>query len=264
MLVIFVWRWLPESPRWLDSHGYHEEADIAVRLLEAEAITKTSAPLPDPIDADQSVPTAQASDLLRQGYLRRTAVLGIGYGLALVGYYGFTAWLPTLLTENGLTGPESLAYTSILSLAAVPGTLGAMLFIDKFERKTAIFFLFVVIGIFMLLFGISDTPAIVLASGLVITFLMYAGSACFYTYMPEIFPTHLRALGAGTANGIARMMTFASTFILAALLSTMGFTPALIFLAAAMISTGLILGLFGERTKNLTQESISQIGRAHV
>ncbi|MCK8671608.1 hypothetical protein M1M07_10815 [Rhodococcus sp. HM1] len=60
-----------------------------------------------------------------------------------------------------------------------------------------------------------------------------------------------RALGAGTANTIARMMTFASTFILAALLSAMGFTSALIFLVAAMILIGLILSLFGQERSTL-------------
>ncbi|ALV43683.1 MFS transporter [Pseudarthrobacter sulfonivorans] len=259
LVVILAWLWLPESPRWLEGKGRIEEAEKTVLLLEREAEAKWGGPLPEVDTVPAPIPASKPSDLIRQGLLRRTAVLAIGYGFGLIGYYGFNAWLPLLLTETGLTTAESLTYTSILSLAAVPGALIALLFIDKIERKWAVMMLFVGMGLFMLMFGFGSGAPMLLTSGLLITFLAFASTTCIYTYMPEIFPTHLRALGTGTANGIARLMAFGSTFILAAILGSLGFTAVMLFLAIAMILAGIVIGLLGERTNNRALEAISSL-----
>ncbi len=153
---------------------------------------------------------------MRGGYLKRTIVLSLTMMLALSGFYGFNSWVPTLLNEHGLTPAQALSYASILSLAALPGALLALLFIDKVERRTAVLVIYTIVAGLFLVFGFTDSDGVLLASGLLITMLLQASTPCMYTYLPEIFPTNLRALGAGIGNGAGRLATFVTTFLIAA------------------------------------------------
>ncbi|MBN8910083.1 MAG: MFS transporter, partial [Rhodospirillales bacterium] len=44
--VLLLRQWLPESPRWLMTHGYPEEADAVVREIEERVERETGKPLP--------------------------------------------------------------------------------------------------------------------------------------------------------------------------------------------------------------------------
>lgn len=77
---------------------------------------------------------------------------------------------------------------------------------------------------------------------------------------PEIFPTNLRALGAGVGNGAGRLATFGTTFLVAALLTWLGFTAVFLYLAAVILLAGLTIGLFGERTRGRSLEEITRVG----
>jgi len=45
-IVLFLRHFLPESPRWLMTHGQPEEAERVVREIEARIEHETGAPLP--------------------------------------------------------------------------------------------------------------------------------------------------------------------------------------------------------------------------
>ncbi|MFE9445740.1 MFS transporter [Streptomyces sp. NPDC006602] len=202
-------------------------------------------------------------DLVRGGYLKRTVVLCLAMSLALSGFYGYNSWVPTLLTEHGFSTSQSLAYSSVMSLATVPGALFALLFIDRMERRTAVLILYTVVAGLMLVFGLTDSDTVLLASGLCITLLLQASTPCMYAYLPEIFPTSLRALGAGLSNGTGRLAVFGTTFLVAALLTWIGFTGVFLYLAGVVLLAGFTIGLFGERTRGRSLEEIaSSVGAA--
>jgi putative MFS transporter len=261
LLLVLVARWLPESVRWLEANGRGAAGAPVVERIEAEARAATGADLPEVV-SEPAVETGRAADLVRGGYLKRTVVLSVTMMLALSGFYGFNSWVPTLLTEHGFTAAQSLTYSSILSLAAFPGALLALLFIDKVERRTAVLVIYTVVAALCLVFGFTGSAGVLLASGLLITMLLQMVTACMYTYLPEIFPTNLRALGAGIGNGTGRLATFATTFLVAALLSALGFTAVFLYLAAVILLAGLTIGILGERTRGRSLEEITRVGGA--
>ncbi|HJQ47006.1 MAG TPA: MFS transporter [Amycolatopsis sp.] len=261
LLLVLVARWLPESVRWLEANGRGAQGVAVVERIEAEARAATGADLPA-VTHEPAVETGKAVDLVRGGYLKRTIVLSVTMMLALSGFYGFNSWVPTLLTEHGFTSGQSLTYSSILSLAAFPGALVALLFIDKVERRTAVLVIYTVVAALCLVFGFTGSGGILLASGLLITMLLQTVTACMYTYLPEIFPTNLRALGAGLGNGAGRLATFATTFLVAALLALLGFTAVFLYLAVVILLAGLTIGILGERTRGRSLEEITQVGGA--
>ncbi|MEU7816887.1 MFS transporter [Pseudonocardia sp. NPDC049154] len=261
VLLFFVARSLPESVRWLEANGRREDGIAVVERIEAEAREATGAELPDVV-REPAVETGKAIDLVRGGYLKRTIVLSLTMMLALSGFYGFNSWVPTLLNEHGFSPAEALTYSSILSLAAFPGALLALLFIDKVERRTAVLVIYTVVAALCLVFGFTGSNGILIASGLLITMLLQTVTACMYTYLPEIFPTNLRALGAGIGNGTGRLATFGTTFLVAALLTWLGFAAVFLYLAAVILLAGLCIGIFGERTRGRSLEEITSVGRS--
>ncbi|MFD9664298.1 MFS transporter [Rhodococcus sp. NPDC059968] len=252
---------LPESVRWLESQGRTAEAELVVAKIENEAMNALGERLPA-AQAEALPPELSPRDLISAGYLRRTIVLCITLSFAISAFYGFNAWMPTLLVEHGLEPSQSLEYTSILSLAAVPGAILAMLFVDRVDRRTAVLVIYVVIAALMLVFGLADDTTVLLGTGLLITVLLQASTVCVYAYMPEIFPTQLRALGAGLGNGAGRLATFVATFVIAAILTRLGYTAVFVSLAAALLLAGLTIGVLGERTRGRSLEEISAVAEA--
>lgn len=107
VLLLFVMRFLPESVRWLEANGRRGEGLAVVERIEREAREATGAALPKVVP-EPVVEAGRPRGLVRGGYLKRTVVLGVTMMLALSGFYGFNAWIPTLLDEHGLTPAQSL------------------------------------------------------------------------------------------------------------------------------------------------------------
>lgn len=256
VLLVVVARSLPESVRWLETNGRRAEGLGIVERIEREAREAAGADLP-PIVAEPLVESRGAGDLVRGGYLKRTVVLSLTMMLALSAFYGFNAWVPTLLNEHGLSVAQSATFSAILSLAVFPGALAALLFIDRVERRTAVLVIYTVVAALMLVFGFTGSNELLLASGLLVTMLLQTSVPCMYTYLPEIFPTNLRALGAGIGNGVGRLSVFGSTFLIAGILTWLGFTAVFLYLAAAILLAGLTIGIFGERTRGRSLEEIT-------
>jgi putative MFS transporter len=51
------------------------------------------------------------------------------------GYYGFAAWVPTLLIAKGITVTTSLEYSFIIAIANPVGPFLGTLIADRIERK---------------------------------------------------------------------------------------------------------------------------------
>ncbi|MCE0762806.1 MFS transporter [Pseudonocardia kujensis] len=251
-------RILPESVRWSAAHGRAgAPQEELVARLEAQAEEKTGQPLPAPV-AERPVVAGRLAELLRGATLRKTVVAAAACVFLILSFYGFSSWVPTLLVERGYSTAESLTYSSILAIAAVPGALLAMPIIDRFERKSVILVLEVAVAVLLLLFGLIDHPAAIIVCGFGAAMLMQTGVATLYTYIAEVFPLHLRGLGSGIANGSGRLAGVVGGFLVAALYSGTGLVGVFTYLALAALGMGLVMALFGERTTNRRLEDIER------
>ncbi|MEU2004875.1 MFS transporter [Rhodococcus sp. NPDC019627] len=261
VVAVVASRLLPESVRWLEQHSgavQTNDGEDIVADIERRSVHITGTDLPVPVNAP-AAPVGTASDLVRSGYLKRAVVMSVTLAFATSAFYGYNSWMPVLLTEHGFSTDSSLTYTSILAVAACPGALLAFLFIERVERRTAIMAIYLLTAILLVVFGTTESDLIFALSGVAISLLLYCNTAMMYTYMPEIFPTQLRALGTGIPNSVGRLATVVCMFAVAAILSQMGFTSVFVFLAAAAALAALVIGVFGERTRGRTLEDISAI-----
>ena len=248
---------LPETVRWQELNGRHAAATSIVARLEAEAVTRTGRPLPEPHDAPPET-SHHVSAILRAPHRRRLVVASAAMMFGIFGFYGFTAFLPTLLTEQGYSIGQALTVSAIFSVAPVVGSLLATPITDRYQRKNTLLVVNVLIAAFMVAFSVSaDRYVLLVVTGSAVTLLLYVFSAVVYAYLPELFPTTLRGLGSGTANGFGRLAGFAGSFLVPAIAGSSGFTGVYLVTAAAMALCGLTVFLFGERTKGRALEDIA-------
>ena len=220
LIVWYLRKKLPESPRWLESHGHIDEAERLLQQIETEVGKER--PLP-PVVPAPALAQSRARDMLRAPAApandRRELVPDHDQHADLrVRHFS-----PAVLSGQGLTIANSLAYTLVLSVASLFGcTLGAYLS-DSVGRRWSIIgasIATIVAGWTYARFNAASDPAIVLSVGFVLIVAIYVQTALLFgVYTPELFPTEIRLRANGICNTLGRGATVVSPFIVGALMA---------------------------------------------
>lgn len=259
--AIFVWwirRALPESPRWLAQQGRLDEADRMMRALEAKVEAEYGRPLPPPAPAQPVHARGSFRDMWVPPYRNRTIMMTIFNVFQTVGFYGFANWVPTLLIKQGITITTSLAYSSVIALAAPIGPLIGLLIADRFERKSVIVAMAGAAVVCGLLFSQTTAAALLIVLGIGLTLANNIMSYSFHAYQAELFPTAIRARAVGFVYSWSRFSAIFTSFAIAAVLKGFGTAGVFVFIAGAMAVVMAVIGLMGPRTKGIALESISK------
>ncbi|TDW30110.1 MFS transporter [Cryobacterium psychrophilum] len=197
---------LPESVRFLESRGRHDEAEATVRRFEKSAGVAT--PTAE-IAALPPVPLAAAkprvSVLWSPGLRRRTGALWLVWFCVNFSYYGAFIWLPTILVASGFSLVRSFAYTLIITVAQLPGYAASAWLVERWGRRRTLAVFLVGSAVSAVLFGLAGDTSQVIGAGMLLSFFNLGAWGALYAVTPEIYPTSIRATGAGWAAGIGRI-----------------------------------------------------------
>lgn len=201
--LVFLMRfWVPESPRWLMTHGHADEAEHVVSEIESKFIALTPATgLPRVrLRARDSTPLRMVAHTLFKQYRRRTMV-----GLTLMASQAFfynAIFFTYALILTDFYGVESRHVGWYLLPFALGNFAGPVLIgrlFDTLGRRRMIAFTYIMSGTLLALTGwlfmrdLIDAVAQT-ACWMIIFFFASAAASSAYLTVSETFPLEIRAL----------------------------------------------------------------------
>ena len=153
-LIVWVFRFtLPESPRYLATHGRGDEALDVLGRLGIAGPTRTADHRRREQHQERSVRRrVQACSRARviAGMICFTAFFGVAIGLG--------AWLPNIMNAKGFSITKSLHTRSRMNFAVPCASIFMMYALDKYGRKITSICAFVGAGIMAIVFANAGTP----------------------------------------------------------------------------------------------------------
>ena len=253
-LVIFVMRfWIPESPRWLVTHGFPQAALAVVRNIEAQFTRRGAAPVPERakvrLRMRDHTPLREVAHTLFVTYRQRTLV-GLTLMAAQAFFYNAIFFTYALILTDFYGTPANAVGWYILPFAA-GNVLGPLLLgrlFDTVGRKIMIASTYALSGILLAVTAYLFSQDLLTATTLTIawmTVFFFASAAASSAYLTvgEIFPLEIRALAiaffyaVGTGiGGIAGPLLFGMLIATGSRLSVaVGYMIGAILMAAAAL-----------------------------
>jgi putative MFS transporter len=250
-LIVWIFRFtLPESPRYLATHG---RGDEAIKVLGRLGIPGPTQPLTtDAASNTKSDPFGVVFSMFPKrviaGMICFTAFFGIAIGLG--------AWLPNIMNAKGFSITKSLQYTLAMNFAVPCASLFMMYALDKFGRKKTAICTFIGAGIMAIVFANAATAIALMIAGFIMTFFVQVAGNSMQIFASEVFPTNARASGFGWASGVGRLAT---AFIMPTILWVQtGFGLMTVFacLAALLFTAAIAVTQLGPEAR---QKSLDEI-----
>jgi MFS family permease len=274
LVIIYVRRNLPESPRWQVMHGKEKEAEASIAEIEADvAATKGEIPPVDPSQALEIIPTEQI------GYLALTRVLFrhypsrsvLGGALMITQSFLYNAIFFTYGLVLEFFFHVKTTDTGYYFLAFAAGNLAGPLTIghlfDTIGRRKMISGTYLISGVLLIISAqlfkagaLNATTQTICWT--VIFFFASAGASAGYLTVSEVFPLEVRAKAIAVFFAIAQCFGSLGSHLYGHLIGN-GTDPNKLYVgyligAGAMILGGLVAVFFAVDAEGKSLEDVAK------
>ncbi len=257
LVVWFMRRNMPESPRWLEAKGQDARAEEVLSAIERQCAPEggLGPVVAAPVTIRQN---ASLATLFSPGVLMRTVLGSVVLITLNTAVYGFIAFLPTFMVKQGMNIVTSLNYTTLMMFGGPVGALIGFWLADRLGRKSSIVIFSLVAIVFGILYPQTTDPALVTLLGFLMITAVYVLVAIGWAlYVPELFPTEIRMRGNGFCNTIGRLMTILTPQLIVPLFASTGVSGVIALVAGLLLLQAVMVALFGVESKREPLEALT-------
>lgn len=253
VLMLIMSRWIPESPRFLLTHGREREAEAVLARFgvtvpaAGDVVEAPVAPTPAPAPA----PAGSRNRLLAllrpplSGQTLTVVTYGLGWGLV---NWGFLTFIPVTLRSRGLDAGMATRLLFYSALLAIPGTIVVAWLYGMWSSKKSMVVFALATALALVGFAVIDPgsngePSVWLTPLMVLLLVSSGGVISMLSpYAAEVYPTHLRGTASGVAAGSSKLGGIIAPTTMAALAAVQpGFTLiGLAFAVPLVVSAGMV------------------------
>lgn len=269
LIIMILRQWIPESPRWLMSHGRIAEAERVVAHIESFSPPQPAAKLPTLTLLPRSrTPMSEVAHTLFVTHRPRTLV-ALALMTSQAFFYNAIFFTYALILTDFYAVPSNLIGWFILPFAA-GNFLGPLLIgrlFDTLGRRPMIAATYILSGVLLAGTGFLFAREMVSANQLticwsVVFFFASAAASSAYLTVSETYPLEIRALAIavfyslGTGlGGVAGPWLFGALIDTGSRVSVLG---GYLFGAVLMIAAGLIAWRFAVKAERRPLEDVSK------
>jgi MFS family permease len=276
-ILVAVWRLgITESATWLVHRGHLDKAEHAIkRLLTRKPAYPRQVHLAAKAKHHQS--GASYAELFRGKNLRATILASVPWFLQDLGTYGIGIFTPTILASTighktahvrniaDMIGNDELAAkgAALIDVLLIVGVIAAVLLADRVGRirLQVIGFIGCAVGLFIASMSGDATAAtktmLIFAGFMLFNFMTNMGpNAQTYLLAGEVFPTHIRAQGAGFAAAFAKIGAVTTAYLFPVLLADIGTQRLLYILVFTSLLGAVITWLFRIETTGIDLDTL--------
>jgi MFS family permease len=274
LIVLVVGRTLPESPRWLMTHGRVEEAETEIAKIE-DAARKAGQTL-------EEVPDSMALELAPEkqyGYLTflrlvfhqypKRAILGASLMITQSFLYNaiFFTYALVLTKYYGVSATKVPLYGLAFSIGNLIGPLLLAPLFDIVGRKKMISGTYILSGVLLAVSGWMFDKDFLTAESqtfvwVVVFFFASAGASAAYLTVSETWPIEIRAEAIAVFFAIAQIAGACGPLLYGALIgdgtNRTGLFIGYLIGAAIMVSGGVIEIVFGINAEGKSLEDVTK------
>lgn len=209
LLIPIIYKYLPESPRWLESRGFKEEASKLMDRIEVEvksALNITTLPEVNKIpDVSETKAKFPFRDLAQLKFLIPILFLAFAWLSNIWPFYIASTYLPSVLKSSyGFTEIRAFEFVAVIFASSIFGNLITGYLSDKFGRKPILLIYYIIEAISVVLIGTAINFDVQLVGGILLGFFGLSVYAALKPWTAEHFPTKARQTGSSTVETIGR------------------------------------------------------------
>lgn len=261
LIVWYLRKSLPESPRWLEAVGRTEEAEALMQAIEKEAAQ--GQPLPVPAAAATVTASGDIGTLFTPPLLSRMIVGSVCLITINTLLYGFVTWLPVFFIKQGLTIATSFGYSLIMALGAPIGSAIGALTADRWGRKPTIIGASLISVVLGIIYPMISDPMLLPAVGFALTVPIYVLVALLFgVYIPELFPTEVRLRASGIVNTLGRGATIITPFLVVMLFEARGVAGVMALMIGLLVVQIITVWTLGIEPRHRSLEELKRDDKA--
>jgi MFS family permease len=260
LVIIWLRRAVPESPRWLAQNGGEAEAVRIGEALCGHPVAVTAVDRHREEERPEGWLAFFQPRLFQRRMIRRTIFTAVPWFLMDIATYGVGIFTPTLLASIAIAGPNptfiandiaSTRGTAALDVFLVVGFVIAILYVERVGRVKLQLVGFAVMTASLCLLGVADglpgggeshLALVFIGFALFNTFMNAGPNATTYALPAEVFPSEIRAAGDGFAAACAKLGAALGVFLFPILTDDIG-TSAVLFITAGACALGFVVTL---------------------